>query len=120
MCIGSGIRCQTYVSGLKRDDFSSNRHHALAYWLEYDLFRKPVSTFRDHALARRLGDRQREVDGGAADMAGAATEPEAAAVRLDDRFAQRQAEAKPLLFGGGERQERALAQIGREAGAVVA
>src|SRR5438045_3962254 len=35
---------------LEQDDFSSNRHPALAYLVEHDLFRKPVSTFRDHAL----------------------------------------------------------------------
>src|ERR1700741_1474910 len=43
---------------LKRDDFSSNRHPALASLVEHDLFRKLVSTphqvrgrlFRDHAL----------------------------------------------------------------------
>src|SRR5262249_5009923 len=61
---------------LERDDFSSNRHPAPAFWwsvifsenrcppriksgagfsgscflAEHDLFRKPVSTFRDHAL----------------------------------------------------------------------
>src|SRR5262249_24156500 len=38
---------------LKRDDFSSNRPHALAHCWSNDLFRKPVSTFRDHALAPR-------------------------------------------------------------------
>src|SRR5882672_6243148 len=37
---------------LKRDDFSSNRHHALAHCLSMIFFRKPVSTFRDHALER--------------------------------------------------------------------
>ena len=54
---------------LERDDFSSNPHPALAFFswsmilsenrrplsgitllLEHDLFRKPVSTFRDHGL----------------------------------------------------------------------
>jgi hypothetical protein len=35
---------------LERDDFSSNRHRALTLLLEHDLFRKPVPTFRDHAL----------------------------------------------------------------------
>jgi hypothetical protein len=35
--------------GLERDDFSSNRHPALSRFLEHDLFRKPVPTFRDHA-----------------------------------------------------------------------
>src|SRR5262249_31370121 len=46
---------------LERDDFSSNCHLALIYcWSmiprvepEGMLFRKPVSTFRDHALASR-------------------------------------------------------------------
>src|SRR5689334_6792499 len=69
------------------------------------------------SLPRRLGGRQREMDGGAARPGG---HPEAAAMRLDDRFAQRQAEAKPLLLGGGERQERALGEIGRKTGASVA
>src|SRR5262249_30760005 len=35
---------------LERDDFSSNRHPALPYWWSMIFFRKPVSTFRDHAL----------------------------------------------------------------------
>src|SRR5262249_31010442 len=34
----------------ERDAFSSNRHLALAYWWRVIFFRKPVSTFRDHAL----------------------------------------------------------------------
>src|SRR5262249_11852209 len=34
----------------KRDDFSSNRHPALAIWWSMIFFRKPVPTFRDHAL----------------------------------------------------------------------
>src|SRR5262249_44434719 len=37
--------------GLKRDDFSSSRHPALAFFLEYDFFQTPVPTFRDHALS---------------------------------------------------------------------
>src|SRR5215469_16222950 len=43
--------------GLDRNDLSSNRHPALHYWWSMTpafagagLFRKPVSTFRDHAL----------------------------------------------------------------------
>src|SRR5262249_33257445 len=44
---------------LERDDFSSNRHPALAFWWSIIFFRKPVPTpdqvrgrlFRDHALA---------------------------------------------------------------------
>jgi hypothetical protein len=36
---------------LERDDFSSNCHHALTYSWSMIFFRKPVSTFRDHALA---------------------------------------------------------------------
>jgi hypothetical protein len=36
---------------LERDDFSLNRHPALIFLLEHGLFRKPVTTFRDHALA---------------------------------------------------------------------
>jgi hypothetical protein len=38
---------------LKRDDVSSNRHHALACCLSMIFSEKPVSTFRDHALERR-------------------------------------------------------------------
>lgn len=45
---------------LERHDVSSNRHHARAYLLEHDRFRRPVPTpdqvgsrlFRDHALSR--------------------------------------------------------------------
>src|SRR6516165_4901130 len=44
-----------------RDDLSSNRHPALHYWWSMipafagtSLFRKPVSTFRDHALSHHL------------------------------------------------------------------
>ncbi|MFH0302859.1 hypothetical protein AAFX91_38005, partial [Bradyrhizobium sp. 31Argb] len=37
-------------SGLKRDDFSSNRHLALALCLSMIFFGKPVPTFPDHAL----------------------------------------------------------------------
>ena len=36
---------------LERDDFSSNRHHALTFCWSKIFFRKPASTFRDHALA---------------------------------------------------------------------
>src|SRR5262249_51376058 len=36
---------------LERDDFSSNRHPALTSSWRMIFFRKPVSTFRDHALA---------------------------------------------------------------------
>ena len=36
---------------LDRDDFSSSRHPALALCLSMIFFRKPVPTFRDHALA---------------------------------------------------------------------
>src|SRR5262249_45058663 len=32
---------------LERDDFSSNRHPALAFWWSMIFFRKPVPTFRD-------------------------------------------------------------------------
>ena len=37
-------------AGLERDDFSSNRHAALSFLFEHDLFGKPVPTFPDHAL----------------------------------------------------------------------
>jgi hypothetical protein len=36
---------------LERDDFSSNRHPALASCLSMIFSRKPLHTFRDHALA---------------------------------------------------------------------
>ena len=36
---------------LKRDDFSLNRHPALASCLSMIFFRKPLHTFRDHALS---------------------------------------------------------------------
>jgi hypothetical protein len=39
------------VSRLERDDFSSSRHPRATCLFEHDLFRKPVATFRDHALA---------------------------------------------------------------------
>ncbi|WP_207234531.1 hypothetical protein, partial [Bradyrhizobium sp. Leo170] len=35
----------------ERDDFSSNRHPALALCLSMIFFGKPVSTFPDHAVA---------------------------------------------------------------------
>src|SRR5262249_11280885 len=35
----------------ERDDFCLNRHPALAFWWSMIFFRKPVPTFRDHALA---------------------------------------------------------------------
>src|SRR5215211_8055791 len=51
-------RCRNFKSAvLDRDHFSSNRHPALGLLLEHDLFRKPVSTFRDHALAPRRNSR---------------------------------------------------------------
>src|SRR5262252_10353744 len=40
---------------LERDDFSSNRHPALAFWWSMIFFRKPVPTFRDHALNAGAG-----------------------------------------------------------------
>src|SRR5262245_31846096 len=39
-----------WLHALERDDFSSNRHPVPASCFEHDLFRKPASTFRDHAL----------------------------------------------------------------------
>ena len=36
----------------ERDDFSSNRHPALAYCWSMIFSEKPGSTFRDHALGR--------------------------------------------------------------------
>src|SRR6516165_1631719 len=45
---------QAGFSALERDDDSSNRHLAPAYWWSMIFFRKPVSTFRDHALTAAL------------------------------------------------------------------
>jgi hypothetical protein len=42
------------IWALARDDFSSNRHPALTSSWSMIFFRKPVSTFRDHALATNL------------------------------------------------------------------
>src|SRR5258708_18361484 len=42
------------LSGLERDDFSSNRHPALAYCRSMIFSEKPVPTFRDHALSEEL------------------------------------------------------------------
>src|SRR5262249_38680736 len=39
-----------FHSALERDDLSLNRHPTLASCFEHDLFRKPLHTFRDHAL----------------------------------------------------------------------
>ena len=50
----SGVRS---IDDLDRDDFSSNRTSRTSLLLEHDLFRKPVPTFRDHALLRRLAAR---------------------------------------------------------------
>src|SRR6516164_65839 len=38
------------IAALERDDFSSNHHPALSFCLSMIFFRKPVPTFRDHAL----------------------------------------------------------------------
>src|SRR5262245_31988834 len=46
-----GAELEALMRDLKRDDFSSNRHLAFSLLLEHDLFRKPVPTFRDHALS---------------------------------------------------------------------
>src|SRR5262249_56563399 len=56
-------RATTSGLSLERDDFSSNRHPALALWLSMIFFRKPVPTpdqvrgrlFRDHAPAGVTG-----------------------------------------------------------------
>jgi hypothetical protein len=42
-----------FVSSLEQDDFSLNRHPALALCLSMSFFAKPVPTFAGHALARR-------------------------------------------------------------------
>src|ERR1700722_1431350 len=50
--VSGGIRARTHECGfLERDDFSSNRHRALAYCWSMIFSRKPVPTFRDHAVA---------------------------------------------------------------------
>src|ERR1700739_2679745 len=59
---GSRSSAPADLQRLERDDSSSNRHPALRYWWSMipasagtGLFRKPVSTFRDHALPSGLG-----------------------------------------------------------------
>src|SRR5262245_43992430 len=47
MLKGAGMICSR---SLERDDFSSSHHPALSSCFARDLFRKPVPTFRDHAL----------------------------------------------------------------------
>jgi hypothetical protein len=42
-----------YEAALEQDDFSLNHHPAPTSCLSMIFFRKPVPTFRDHALARR-------------------------------------------------------------------
>src|SRR5215471_17025925 len=42
--------CSISAGTLERDDFTSSRSRFL---LAYNLFRKPVPTFRDHALAQQ-------------------------------------------------------------------
>src|SRR6516165_6174290 len=51
--LGRGLAISVLPSGLhllERDDFSSNHHPALTFCLSMIFFRKPVPTFRDHAL----------------------------------------------------------------------
>ena len=45
-------RCTWPKGPLKRDDFSSSHHPALPLCLSMIFFRKPVPTFRDHAVER--------------------------------------------------------------------
>jgi hypothetical protein len=42
------------AGGLKHDLFSVNHCAPLTFLFEHDLFRKPVPTFRDHALAEAI------------------------------------------------------------------
>ncbi|MBV8824506.1 MAG: chromate transporter [Hyphomicrobiales bacterium] len=53
LLIAMGLAAGAYLIGIgtksERDDVSSNRHHAPSFW-SMIFFRKPVSTFRDHAL----------------------------------------------------------------------
>src|SRR5262249_37928301 len=51
---GAALAVLKAGSRLERDGFSSNRHHAPAYCWSMMFFRKPVSTFRHHALANLL------------------------------------------------------------------
>jgi hypothetical protein len=39
-----------FATRLEREDLSSSRHRALAFWWSMIFFRKPAPTFRDHAL----------------------------------------------------------------------
>src|SRR5262249_55507507 len=48
--MGRCFRLAVMRRAKERDDFSSNRHLTPSFLVEHDLFRKPVSTFRDHAL----------------------------------------------------------------------
>ena len=48
-----GHKFREVRAALKRDDCSSNRHPALLFLFEHDLFGKPLHTFPDHALIIR-------------------------------------------------------------------
>src|SRR5262249_33609798 len=52
--------------GLERDDFIFESSSRSNLFVEHDLFRKPMSTFRDHALADRATGRQPRNRSGAA------------------------------------------------------
>jgi hypothetical protein len=47
---GKALRSPKAKANLKAKWFRLNRHFALAHCLSMIFFRKPVSTFRDHAL----------------------------------------------------------------------
>jgi hypothetical protein len=47
-----GRVARPFFMRLERDDFQWNRHRALDLCLSMIFFRKPVSTFRDHARER--------------------------------------------------------------------
>ena len=49
------------IGTLERDDFCSNRHPAPSHCFARDLFRKPVPTFRDHALIQQFQFRSRRL-----------------------------------------------------------
>src|SRR5690349_21796692 len=50
----SSRECLGECGRLKRDDFISESSSRFNFMLAHDLVRKPVSTFRDHALVARV------------------------------------------------------------------
>jgi hypothetical protein len=58
LLLGGLIYCH---AGLDHDPIRLNRIMVQILWFEHDLFRKPDSTFRDHALTGRGKSRHRRV-----------------------------------------------------------